>query len=129
MDSASIELLLNSNLSTIKSFFTSMIDSVKADVSQLRSENADLRSSIEFSQHGIDSLKTKQTDLNSRLADTLAVSARMSSVENCVRTVEEGTKHQKLRISGLYKIHKKKPLNKQPVMNKISWTTNFVSSM
>ena len=101
MDSASIELLLNSNLSTIKSFFTSMIDSVKADVSQLRSENADLRSSLEFSQYEIDTLKTKQTNLESRLADALAVSAQMPSVENRVRTVEDWTRRKNLRISGL----------------------------
>ena len=71
MDSVSIELLFNSNLSTNKSFFTSTIDSVKPNVSQLRNKNADLRSGLEFLQYEIDTLKTKQTDLVSRLADAL----------------------------------------------------------
>ena len=101
MDRETIEILLSSNLNTIKSFVTTMFDSMKADISQLRAENNDLKHSLEYAQSEIDTLKVKCASLEVQLTTISDSTEAMPAINNRVRVIEDWSKRKNLRISGM----------------------------
>ena len=101
MDRETIEFLFANNLQTINSFVTTMFDSVKTEIAQLRTENNDLKHSLEFSQAEIDTLKTKCEYLEDQVASLNGTTEAMSGVNNRVRLIEDWNRRKNLRISGV----------------------------
>ena len=58
MDNKAVKLLLEQTSDTIKSFIELMIGEVKKEVNTLKSENWELKRSLQFSQAEIDDLKS-----------------------------------------------------------------------
>ena len=96
-----MELLLSSNLATIKTFVQMMFDSVKDEVKSLREENTELKYSLEFSQSEIDSLKQTVQQQRTQIKSLLDMSENASAVEDRVRSLEDFSRAKNLRISGL----------------------------
>ena len=96
-----MELLLSSNLATIKTFVQMMFDSVKDEVKSLREENTELKYSLEFSQSEIDSLKQTVQQQRTQINSLLNMSENASTVEDRVRSLEDFSRAKNLRISGL----------------------------
>ena len=63
MDDNTIKLLFEQNLSSVKTFVQIMFENVQKEIKEIRSENAELKVSLHFSQDDIDSLKRKVAEL------------------------------------------------------------------
>ena len=101
MDRSAIELLFTTNTANTKSFVTAMFDSLKSDVHALRSENHELRRSLEFSQGEIDTLKSKCTNLERQISAVDEATAAVPAIDNRVRVVEDWSRRKNLRITGM----------------------------
>ena len=101
MDRGAIELLFTTNTANTKSFVTTMFDSLKSDVHALRSENHELRRSLEFSQGEIDTLKSKSTNLERQVTAVNEATAAVPAIDNRVRVVEDWSRRKNLRLTGM----------------------------
>ena len=101
MEHDSIELSFKSNLDTFECFVTTIVDSLKSGVTQLRENNTYLDRRLEFSQAKLDELKQKCMSLEFQFTDVKEVSTTIPSLENRMRTTEAWTRRKNLRVSGL----------------------------
>ena len=101
MDTNSLELLLNNNLTTIKAFVEVMFKSVREEVSSLKDENAELRHSLEFTQSEVESLKVTVRDQDSQLKFFHEKLEANTGVGERVRVLEDFSRSKNLRITGL----------------------------
>ena len=68
---------------------TTIVDSLKSDITLLRENNTDPERSLEISQAEIDDLKQKRMFLELQLTDVKEVSTAIPSLENSMRTTED----------------------------------------
>ena len=101
MDKASIELLFSTNLATIKSFVTTMFDSLKSEIAQVTNENVELQRSLEFSQSEITDLKAKCDFLEEKVISLGDNIPGGTALENRIRIMEDWVRRKNLRITGV----------------------------
>ena len=101
MDKASIELLFSTNLATIKSFVTTMFDSLKSEIAQVTNENVELQRSLEFSQSEITDLKAKCDFLEEKVTSLGDNIPGDNALENRIRIMEDWVRRKNLRITGV----------------------------
>ena len=101
MDDNTIKLLFEQNLSSVKTFVQIMFENVQKEMKEIRSENAELKESLHFSQDEIDSLKRKVAELQSNTRNMNEVTDMNCDLSDRVRQLEDGTKITNLRITGI----------------------------
>ena len=101
MNSETIKLILDNNNSVIKDFVTTMYNSLKQEINDLRNENRDLKNSLEFSQKEIDELKDKCNRQELRAANFEDSFSNIPAMENKLRNLEDWNRRKNLRISGI----------------------------
>ena len=79
MNKDTLELLLKQNLSTIKEFVSLMFDSLKKEISVLRSENNELKQSLTFTQAELSDLKKSSAEQGNLIASTIEQEASMAT--------------------------------------------------
>ena len=65
MDNESLQLLLSQNTATIKSFVQMMIDQCRTELNSIKTENVELKQSLEFCHGEISDLKLQIAELKS----------------------------------------------------------------
>ena len=99
IDENTLKLLLDQNLSTIKSFVELITSKQEREISSLRQENIELQRSLEFTQSEVSSLKTEISELkNSMVANN---SQNTQEISERVRTLEDRARVKNIRICGL----------------------------
>ena len=99
IDENTLKLLLDQNLSTIKSFVELITSKQEREINSLRQENSELQRSLEFTQSEVSSLKTEISELkNSMVANN---SQNTQEISERVRTLEDRARVKNIRICGL----------------------------
>ena len=104
MDTEAIQCLMQNNVSTIKSFVEIMYENLRKEMNDLRSENTELKYSLEFSQKEIADLKTEVRNWK-KISEVIENnSEKLTSVEDRTRKMEDEKRSKNIRISGMREV-------------------------
>ena len=97
MDREAMEFIFQSNFNTVKEFIKLMIDPLKSEIHQLKSDNEELKKSLEYTQAELCDIKSTIREQD-RQGDNLAVGREFSER---VRNLEDYSRKNNLIIDGL----------------------------
>ena len=100
-----LDLMLQSNMSTVvetvKSFVQIMFDGVQRQIDVVKSENSDLKQSLEFTQANVLDLENTVKAQAVVIKNLQKHEQAVPSIEDRVRSMEDQSRAANLRISGL----------------------------
>ena len=101
LNEQSIKCILDLNLSSVKTFVQLMFDSVRSEVKDLREENLELRKSLEFTQNEMEKVKSELVQLKQDNGNNSFSQNLFDNVSDRVRALEDGSRVENIRITGL----------------------------
>lgn len=96
MDKKTLEIMLDKQLESMKSFMSVLVESVRSEIKDLRNENVELRRSLEFTQKELDDLKGK-TNKELKILETV----KDENHGERLRALEDYSRRINLRIDGI----------------------------
>ena len=100
-----MQTLLEQNTSSMLAVVKVMFENLQKEVKEIRTENLELRRSLEFSQNEIDALKKLHSQDAAAISKLECVEETNKNLLNRVRMLEDGEKKENLRITGLTEDH------------------------
>ena len=91
-----IKSMMDGGISGIKVFVEAMFNDLKSEIRELRSENFELKKSLEFSQAEIDNLKAEVSQLQN-----VSSSQELNNIPDRMRMLEDDSKKLNIRVTGL----------------------------
>ena len=101
MDKQAITILLEQNLETIKMVLEIMFTDVKKEITALRQENTELKSSLQFTQAELDDLKGTTKSHGEQLQKVSQGLRDNEELEERVRIMDDNFRRNNIRIEGV----------------------------
>ena len=89
MDNTSVETLLRLNSENMKEFVKLLVLPLQTELAQLRSENEELKRSLEFSQKDLEDIKSFIREQGTKLVRLETAPSRFDSAEDRIRSLED----------------------------------------
>lgn len=101
LDKATVTLLLDQNLKTMKEFVELCLGSMRTEIKSLRDENNELKRSLEFSQSELLELQKKTSDNESQISTVKVNVTSFGVISERLRLLEDSTRKSNIKVDGL----------------------------
>ena len=101
MDNTSVETLLRLNSENMKEFVKLLVLPLQTKLAQLRSENEELKRSLEFSQNDLEDIKSSIREQGTKLVRLETAPSRFDSAEDRIRSLEDYSRRNNIVVDGV----------------------------